>query len=70
MSSGNSIFLLEASWPFPFPSIPTTLTRPQEVGVPFLTLSAPAVVSGMSGESEKKIREIFEEARVKPKKIF
>ncbi|KAJ2690332.1 Ribosome biogenesis ATPase rix7, partial [Coemansia spiralis] len=34
-----------------------------EVGVPFLQISAPSVVSGMSGESEKKIREVFEEAR-------
>ncbi|RKO89671.1 P-loop containing nucleoside triphosphate hydrolase protein, partial [Blyttiomyces helicus] len=34
-----------------------------EVGVPFIKISAPSVVSGMSGESEKKIREVFEEAR-------
>ncbi|KAK9480320.1 P-loop containing nucleoside triphosphate hydrolase protein [Lipomyces japonicus] len=34
-----------------------------ELGIPFISLSAPSVVSGMSGESEKKIREIFEEAR-------
>ncbi|KAG9306558.1 hypothetical protein G9A89_004755 [Geosiphon pyriformis] len=34
-----------------------------ELGVPFLSISAPSVVSGMSGESEKKIREVFEEAR-------
>ena len=33
------------------------------LGVPFITISAPSVVSGMSGESEKKIREVFEEAR-------
>ncbi|KAK9760047.1 Ribosome biogenesis ATPase rix7 [Basidiobolus ranarum] len=33
-----------------------------ELGVPFLSISAPSVVSGMSGESEKKIREIFQEA--------
>ncbi|ORX97915.1 ribosome biogenesis ATPase RIX7 [Basidiobolus meristosporus CBS 931.73] len=33
-----------------------------EMGVPFLTISAPSVVSGMSGESEKKIRDIFQEA--------
>ncbi|GME81711.1 unnamed protein product [Ambrosiozyma monospora] len=31
--------------------------------VPFISLSAPSVVSGMSGESEKKLREIFEEAK-------
>ncbi|KAJ1915691.1 Ribosome biogenesis ATPase rix7 [Tieghemiomyces parasiticus] len=35
-----------------------------ELGVPFLQISAPSVVSGMSGESEKKIRDVFSEARV------
>ncbi|KAJ1558707.1 hypothetical protein HK096_006838 [Nowakowskiella sp. JEL0078] len=34
-----------------------------EAQVPFLNISAPSVVSGMSGESEKKIREVFEEAK-------
>lgn len=34
-----------------------------ELKVPFINISAPLVVSGMSGESEKKLREIFEEAR-------
>ncbi|KAJ2743699.1 Ribosome biogenesis ATPase rix7 [Coemansia sp. BCRC 34301] len=34
-----------------------------EVGMPFLQISAPSIVSGMSGESEKKLREVFEEAR-------
>ncbi|RKP39579.1 P-loop containing nucleoside triphosphate hydrolase protein, partial [Dimargaris cristalligena] len=34
-----------------------------ELRVPFLQISAPSVVSGMSGESEKKIREVFAEAR-------
>ncbi|BFZ54609.1 Ribosome bioproteinsis ATPase rix7 [Savitreella phatthalungensis] len=34
-----------------------------EVGVPFISVSAPAIVSGMSGESERKLRDIFEEAR-------
>ncbi|KAJ3017062.1 hypothetical protein HKX48_003743 [Thoreauomyces humboldtii] len=34
-----------------------------EFGVPFINISAPSVVSGMSGESEKKLREIFEEAK-------
>ncbi|ODV84176.1 hypothetical protein CANARDRAFT_29334 [[Candida] arabinofermentans NRRL YB-2248] len=34
-----------------------------ELQVPFISLSAPSVVSGMSGESEKKLREIFEEAK-------
>lgn len=31
--------------------------------VPFISLSAPSVVSGMSGESEKKIRDIFLELK-------
>lgn len=34
-----------------------------EFGVPFISLSAPSVVSGMSGESEKALREHFEEAK-------
>lgn len=34
-----------------------------ELGVPFITLSAPSIVSGMSGESEKALREHFEEAK-------
>ncbi|KAK9457929.1 P-loop containing nucleoside triphosphate hydrolase protein [Dipodascopsis uninucleata] len=34
-----------------------------ELGVPFISLSAPSIVSGMSGESEKRVREIFDEAR-------
>ena len=33
-----------------------------ELGVPFIQISAPSVVSGMSGESEKRIREVFAEA--------
>ncbi|TIC70899.1 AAA-domain-containing protein [Wallemia mellicola] len=33
-----------------------------EMGVPFLSISAPSVVSGMSGESEKTIRDTFEDA--------
>ncbi|CAG8669553.1 9460_t:CDS:10 [Acaulospora morrowiae] len=36
-----------------------------ELGVQFLSISAPSIVSGMSGESEKKIREIFDEAKEK-----
>lgn len=36
-----------------------------ELGLPFLSVSAPSIVSGMSGESEKKLRELFEEAREK-----
>lgn len=34
-----------------------------ELQVPFINISAPSVVSGMSGESEKKLREIFDEAK-------
>lgn len=42
-----------------------------ELQVPFISFSAPSVVSSMSGESEKKLREIFEDARsVAPCLIF
>lgn len=42
-----------------------------ELKVPFISLSAPSVVSGMSGESEKKIRDIFQEAKqIAPCLIF
>ena len=42
-----------------------------ELGVPFISVSAPSVVSGMSGESEKALREHFEEAkRAAPCLIF
>jgi ribosome biogenesis ATPase len=34
-----------------------------EIGVPFIALSAPSIVSGMSGESEKALRNHFEEAK-------
>ncbi|KAG8858272.1 hypothetical protein FRB96_005402 [Tulasnella sp. 330] len=34
-----------------------------EIGVPFISISAPSIVSGMSGESEKTLRETFEEAK-------
>ncbi|KAI9505621.1 Ribosome biogenesis ATPase rix7 [Coemansia spiralis] len=34
-----------------------------EVGMPFIQISAPSIVSGMSGESEKKLRELFDGAR-------
>ena len=37
----------------------------QELGVPFISISAPSIVSGMSGESEKTLREAFEEAQVR-----
>ena len=36
----------------------------QELGVPFISISAPSVVSGMSGESEKTLRDTFDEAKV------
>ena len=42
-----------------------------ELGVPFIALSAPSIVSGMSGESEKVLRDHFEEAKkVAPCLIF
>ena len=42
-----------------------------ELGVPFIAISAPSIVSGMSGESEKALREYFEEAkRIAPCLIF
>lgn len=34
-----------------------------ELGLPFVALSAPSIVSGMSGESEKALRDHFEEAK-------
>jgi ribosome biogenesis ATPase len=34
-----------------------------ELGVPFVEIQGPSIVSGMSGESEQKIRESFDEAR-------
>ena len=37
--------------------------------MPFISVSAPSIVSGMSGESEKTLRETFEEAKV-PFKLF
>ncbi|KAG5437973.1 hypothetical protein PCANB_000319 [Pneumocystis canis] len=42
-----------------------------EIGLPFISISAPSIVSGMSGESEKKIRSIFNEAKtIAPCLIF
>ena len=42
-----------------------------ELGVPFIAISAPSIVSGMSGESEKALREHFEEAkRIAPCLMF
>ncbi|ORY31232.1 putative helicase [Naematelia encephala] len=34
-----------------------------ELGLPFLSISAPSIVSGMSGESEKTLRDTFDEAK-------
>ena len=42
-----------------------------ELEVPFIAISAPSIVSGMSGESEKVLREYFEEAKkIAPCLIF
>ncbi|EGD86610.1 hypothetical protein H112_05115 [Trichophyton rubrum D6] len=42
-----------------------------ELGVPFIAISAPSIISGMSGESEKALRDYFEEAKkVAPCLIF
>jgi ribosome biogenesis ATPase len=35
-----------------------------ELNVPFINISAPSLVAGTSGESEKKIRDIFNDAKV------
>ncbi len=35
-----------------------------ELGVPFFRVSAPEIVSGMSGESEQKVRDLFESSLV------
>ncbi len=45
---------------------PTVETRAecQELGLPFISVSAPSIVSGMSGESEKTLRDTFDEAKV------
>ncbi|KAF8589893.1 AAA-domain-containing protein [Ramaria rubella] len=42
-----------------------------ELGLPFISVSAPSIVSGMSGESEKTLRDTFDEAkRVAPCLLF
>lgn len=42
-----------------------------ELDVPMLRVSAPEIVSGMSGESERKVRDLFAEAvRIGPSLIF
>jgi len=41
-----------------------------ELGVAFFGISAPEVVSGMSGESEEKLRNLFEEAKAKAPAII
>jgi ribosome biogenesis ATPase len=47
----------------------STLTRlwaggRKDLGLPFLKISAPEIVSGMSGESEQRVRDLFAEAKV------
>jgi len=37
----------------------------QDLGLPFLKISAPEIVSGMSGESEQRVRDLFNEAKVR-----
>ena len=44
--------------------IPALIGFLQEFDVPFISISAPSIVSGMSGESEKTLRDTFEEAKV------
>jgi ribosome biogenesis ATPase len=41
-----------------------------ELGVTFLQISAPEVVSGMSGESEAKIRQLFQDAKARAPAII
>lgn len=41
-----------------------------ELGVSFLQISAPEVVSGMSGESEAKIRQLFQDAKARAPSII
>ncbi|KAI1269913.1 putative AAA family ATPase/60S ribosome export protein Rix7 [Xylariaceae sp. FL1019] len=42
-----------------------------DLGVSFIPVSAPSLVAGMSGESEKKIRELYDEAKkLAPSLIF
>ena len=36
----------------------------KQLGLPFISVSAPSIVSGMSGESEKTLRDTFDEAKV------
>ncbi len=38
--------------------------HPQEMQRPFFNVSAPEIVTGMSGQSEAKIRKLFASARV------
>lgn len=43
----------------------------QELNVPLINISAPSIVSGMSGESEKGLRDAFDEAkRIAPCILF
>lgn len=42
----------------------------QELNVPFFRVSAPEIVSGMSGESEAKIRALFADAEAEAPSII
>ena len=42
-----------------------THTHTQELDLPFIKLAATEVVSGVSGESEQTIRDLFQQARVR-----
>ena len=44
--------------------VPALIVFLQELDVPFISISAPSIVSGMSGESEKTLRDTFDEAKV------
>ena len=52
--------------PVPMDMIRVLFICMKELGVPFINISAPSIVSGMSGESEKTLRDTFEEAKVRP----
>lgn len=42
----------------------------QELQLPLLKVSAPELVSGVSGESEQKLRELFDQAVVSTCSLF
>jgi len=47
-----------------FMILPALIFVSQELGVPFISIPAPSIVSGMSGESEKTLRDTFDKATV------